>query len=137
MRARVGQSTVELVMMIPVLFGLCFMVVELALWLGGTHFVTYAAFAGARAQQVGRDPEAAVGMLLDGRATRRASTSGDGSAVTISMPWKADLPFTSAVGDLTYEVTVTAGPSEEDYEGTTGNGKRAQRYGDNNCQGGC
>lgn len=134
MRARVGQSTVELVMMIPVLFGLCFMVVELALWLGGTHFATYAAFAGARAQQVGRDPQTAVGMLLDGRATRGATTSGGGASVTVSMPWKADLPFTSAVGDLTYDVTVTAGPSEEDYEGTTQN---AQRYGDNNCRGGC
>lgn len=137
MRARVGQSTVELMMMLPVLFGLCFTVVELGLWLGGTHFTTYAAFAGARAQQVGRDPQDSTDMLLDGRATKKASTSADGSSVTVSMPWKADLPFTSAIGDLSYDVTVTAGPDEEGYEGTTGNGSRAQRYGDNNCRGGC
>lgn len=121
--------------MLPVLLGLLFVVVELALWFGGTHYTTYAAFAAARAQQVGQDPEDASKMLLDGRATRRASTSGDGSSVTISMPWKADLPFTSAIGDLSYDVSATAGKDEEEYEGTSGT--LSARYADDNCRGGC
>jgi hypothetical protein len=136
MGARRGQSTVELMFMIPVIFGLLFAVVELAFWLGGTHFVTYAAFAGARAQQVGRDAEEATAALLDGRATRSQSTSADGQSVTVYMPWAFDLPFVSAVGDVDYDVSVTAGPDEFQYEGRSGD--RAWRYGDNNCpSGGC
>ena len=136
MRERRGQSSVELMLMIPVIFGLLFAVVELAFWLGGTHFTTYAAFAGARAQQVGRDPAAATEMLLDGRATSSQSTSGDGQSVTVNMPWAFDLPFVSAIGSVDYEVSATAGPDEFQYEGRSG--KRASRYGDNNCpSGGC
>ncbi len=135
MRARAGQSTTELMLMIPVIFMLLFAVVELALWLGGTHYATYAAFAGARAQQVGRQASDATDMLLDGRATRRARAVDDGESVTVDMPWKADLPFISGVGDMSYEVTVTAGPDEEQYEGKTGNLSR--RYADNNCRSGC
>lgn len=131
MRFRKGQSTVELVMMIPVIFGLLFVVVELALWLGGTHFTTYAAFAGARAQQVGREPSDATAALLDGRATSGHSTSADGQSVTVQMPWEFDLPFVSAIGSVDYDVSATAGPDEFKYERTSGN--RSGRYGDNNC----
>lgn len=135
MRTRAGQSATELMLMIPVLFALLFAVVELGLWLGGTHYATYAAFVGARAQQVGRDADDAVGALLDGRATRRGRASDDGQSVTVDMPWRADLPFVSGVGDLSYDVTATAGPDEADYEGKSGNLPR--RYADNNCRGGC
>jgi Flp pilus assembly protein TadG len=132
---RQGQSATELALMIPILFGLMFVVVELALWLGGTHYTNYAAFTGARAQQVGRKAEDATQWLLDGRATSGATTRDDGSSVTVSMPWTADLPFASGIGDMDYDVTVTAGPDEESYEGTSGT--RSSRYGDNNCRGGC
>lgn len=131
---RRGQSATELVLMLPVLLGLLFVVVELALWLGGTHYTTYAAFAAARAQQVGRDPEDAARMLLDGRTTHGATASGDGESVTVQMPWKFDLPFTPT-GDLSYDVTVTAGPDEERYESTGGDLRGL--YADNNCRGGC
>lgn len=131
MRGREGQSTVELVMMIPVIFGLLFAVVEIALWLGGTHFTTYAAFAGARAQQVGRDPMDATSALLDGRGTRAHSTTADGQTVRVEMPWEFDLPFVSAIGSVDYDVSATAGPDEFRYERTSGN--RSGRYGDNNC----
>jgi hypothetical protein len=131
---RRGQSATELVLMLPVLLGLLFVVVELGVWLAGSHYTTYAAFAGARAQQVGRDPEDATGLLLDGRATRRATTTGDGTSVTVQMPWAFDLPFTPT-GDLSYDVTVTAGPDEEKYEGRSGN--LSKRYADDNCRGGC
>ena len=131
---RKGQSATELALMLPILLGLLFVVVELGLWLGGTHFSNYAAFSGARAQQVGRKPEDATRHLLDGNATSGASTSDDGNSVTVSMPWTADLPFASGIGDMDYELTVTAGPDEEGYEGKSG--WRSTQYGDNNCQGG-
>lgn len=131
---RRGQATTELVLMLPVILGLLFTVVELALWLGGTHYTTYAAFAGARAQQVGRDPMDATDALLDGRLTHSATTTGSGSSVKVEMPWAFDLPFVVS-GDQTYEVNVTAGPDEERYEGRSG--VKSILWADNNCRGGC
>lgn len=135
MTRRRGQSATELAIALPIVLGLLFAVVELGLWLGGTHYANYAAFAAARAQQVGGDATGVVSTLLDGRATRGATASAGGGSVTVSVPWEADLPFVSGFGDLSYDVTVTAGPDEAGYEGTTG--IRANRYGDNNCRGGC
>ncbi|MBM4389707.1 MAG: pilus assembly protein [Deltaproteobacteria bacterium] len=135
MRPSRGQSATELAIALPIVLGLLFAVVELGFWFGGTHYANYAAFAGARAQQVGGNPEAAVSALLDGRATRDATARADGSAVRVDMPWEADLPFVSGIGDLSYDVTVVAGPDEEGYEGLSGD--RAGRYGDNNCRGRC
>ena len=132
---RKGQSATELALMLPILLGLLFVVVELALWLGGTHYSNYATFTGARAVQVGRKAEDAVDLLLDGRATWRSTTTDDGQSATVRVPWKADLPFATGIGDLEYELTVVAGPDEQGYEGKTG--LRANRYGDNNCRGGC
>lgn len=127
---RRGQSTVELALMIPVLFGALFFIVELAFFFGGTHYVNYAAFAAARAQQVGESATDAANLLLDGTVTREASvraSTGSGS-VRIDMPWEMDLPFTA--GNFDYDVTVVAGPEEARYENTT---NRGQRYGDNQC----
>lgn len=134
---RRAQSTVELLLVVSVLFGVLFACIELAFWFGGTHYVNYAAFAAARAQQVGQDPEEAASLLLDGNVTRDATVSGAGSSVTIDQPWEADLPFTKGIGDLSYDVTVTAGPDEEGYEGRSAPMGLVGQYADNNCRGGC
>jgi hypothetical protein len=125
---RRGQSTVELAIMIPVIFVGLFIIVELAFFFGSTN---YAAFAAARAQQVGESPTDVAALLLDGNVTRDASVSATGDSVTIDMPWEMDLPFLSTFSDFDYDVTVVAGPDEAEYEGTTGN--RSTRYGDNQC----
>ncbi|MFM7202469.1 MAG: TadE/TadG family type IV pilus assembly protein [Myxococcota bacterium] len=57
-RARVrkrlrGQSTVEFMLMIPVLMSIYFFVLEMGLWFTTIHYGNYAAFSIARAQQVG------------------------------------------------------------------------------------
>lgn len=122
-------------MMIPVIFCALFLVVELAFFFGSTHYVNYAAFVGARAQQVGESATDAAGMLLDGNVTRAASVRGGSSSVTIEQPWQMDLPFTSGFGSFDYEVTVVAGPEEARYEGRSGT--RSTRYGDNQCGTGC
>lgn len=132
---RRGQATVELALMIPLIFAVLFFVVQFAFFLGDTHYVNYAAFAGARAQQVGGDGQGAAEMLLDGNATRLATVSAGGESVSVSQPWSLDLPFTDTFGDLDFDVTVVAGPDEERYEGTSG--RLPQLYADNNCRGGC
>jgi TadE-like protein len=134
-KRRAGQSTVEFAMMIPVIFAALFLVVELAFFFGSTHYVNYAAFAGARAQQVGESASEAAGMLLDGNVTRDASIRPGSASVTIEQPWQMDLPFTSGFGSFDYEVTVVAGPREALYEGRSGT--RSTRYGDNQCGSGC
>lgn len=58
MRARVrkrlrGQSTVEFMLMIPVLMSIYFFVLKMGLWFTTIHYGNYAAFSIARAQQVG------------------------------------------------------------------------------------
>jgi hypothetical protein len=136
-RARRGQASVELVLMLPILFGVLFMLVEFAFFFGDTHYVNYAAFAGARAQQVGARAEDATRMLLDGNVTRdtRVRPSRSQGSVTILQRWRKDLPFERGTGDLDFEVTVVAGPNEEDYEGRTR--VNPARYADNNCRGRC
>ena len=137
MKPRRGQSTVEFAIMIPVIFAGLFLIVELAFFFGSTHYVNYAAFTAARAQQVGESATDAADLLLDGGITRDATVSantGSGS-VKIELPWQMDLPFTSEFGDFDYDVTVVAGPEEAQYEGRTGN--RSTRYGDNQCGTGC
>ncbi|MDP2312793.1 MAG: pilus assembly protein [Pseudomonadota bacterium] len=137
MRLRRGQSTVEFAIMIPVIFAALFLIVELAFFFGSTHYVNYAAFTAARAQQVGESATDAAGLLLDGNVTRQATVSantGSGS-VTVEMPWEMDLPFTSGFASFDYDVTVVAGPEEAQYEGRTGS--RSTRYGDNQCGSGC
>jgi Flp pilus assembly protein TadG len=129
---RRGQSTVELAIMMPVIFAALFLVVELAFFFGSTHYANYAAFVGARAQQVGESATDATGLLLDGNVTSAANvraSTGAGS-VTVEVPWTMDLPFTSGFGDFDYDVTAVAGPEEARYENTT---NRGSRYGDNQC----
>jgi hypothetical protein len=138
MNPRRGQSTVELAIMIPVIFAALFFLVEAAFFFGSTHYTTYAAFAAARAQQVGGDPDHAAGLLLDGNVTRDASVNARRSSVSVALPWSMDLPFTSDFADFDYTVTVVAGPEESRYEGTNpARATRVNRYGDNQCGSGC
>lgn len=134
---RRGQSTVELALMVPVTLGVLFVIMEFAFYFGGTHYVNYAAFAAARAQQVGQDAEEAAALLLDGNVTADATVSANPGKgrVSINQPWVADLPFANLAGDLSYDVTVVAGPDESKYEGLSGT--LSQMYADDNCGSGC
>jgi len=123
--------------MLPVIFALLFTVIEFGLLFGDTHYINYAAFVGARAQQVGESAEDVARTLLDGNKTRdaRVRASRSGGSVTILHRWAKDLPFQTGTGNLDFDVTVIAGPDEERYEGRTlGN---PSRYADNQCRGRC
>ena len=136
-RRRTGQATVELALMLPVVFMLLFVCVELAFYFGNTHYTNYAAFIAARAQQGGQDAQDAAKLLLDGNTTRngRVRPSASNGSVTISQRWRMDMPFLRTFGDLDYDVTVVAGIDEEKYEGRGGG--NGSRYGDNQCRGRC
>jgi hypothetical protein len=132
MRLRRGQSTVEFALMVPVILMLLFTAVELGFFFGDTHYATYAAFAGARAQQVGQSAADAADMLLDGGLTQNARVRASASKGTVQVlhDWPMDLPFISSFGDLDYDVTVVAGPNEARYENRSGTLSR--QYADNN-----
>ncbi len=135
---RKGQATVEFALLVPFIFAFLFLVIELGFFFGDTMYVTYAAFAGARAQQVGEDASDATDLLLDGNMTRTATVSASRSrgTVTVRHRWPTSLPFVNQiVSNLDFDVTVVAGPNEEDYEGRSG--ALPSRYADNNCRGRC
>jgi Flp pilus assembly protein TadG len=131
MRRR-GQATVEFALMVPVIFMVLFAAVELGFLFADTHYTTYAAFAGARAQQVGQSASEATDMLLDGGLTRnaRVQASSSNGSVQIKHVWPLDLPMLAGFGNIDYDVTVVAGPNEAKYENRSGNLSR--QYADNN-----
>jgi hypothetical protein len=130
MRKRRGQSTVEFALMVPVILMLLFAAMELGFLFADTHYATYAAFSGARAQQVGQSGKDAADMLLDGGLTRNARVRTGSDSVTVLHEWPIDLPMLGGIDDVDYEVTVTAGPNEAKYENRSGNLSR--QYADNN-----
>lgn len=143
---RRGQSTTEFALMIPVIFALLFAVVEFSYYMGAIHYVNYATWMSARAQQVSDDGDALARDLLTGRMT----DMNDGDVVldfddelgkvTSTFNWEAQTPgFRQVMGDMTVSMSVTMGPEECEYEsaaalargGVTSN---AYRYGDNRME---
>ncbi len=125
-RTRSGQSTVEFALMIPIIFAILFAVVEYSYYFGAVHYVNYATFAGARAQQTSISEGAASGnvsgvadVLLHGNVTGDATLSPEpGSGyVTGELPWTPDTPgFKEVMGDMTASMSVTLGAPECNYE---------------------
>ena len=122
---RRGQGAVELALMLPLLFAMAFAVIEFAFYFGVISWDMYAAYAGARALQVGEDPSEVADLLLDGNVTKDATMSGGGDSVQLDQRWETDLPFVNQlVGNtsrsrqtgLDFRVTVTLGFDESAYE---------------------
>ncbi len=103
--------------MLPLLLALLFAVVEYAYYLGGVHYVNYAAFAGARALQGNDDVGEVAAALLHGNVTRDATLASTGQGVTADFPWETQLPmFKQVIPDLSVQMTVVLGPPECTYE---------------------
>ena len=125
-RTRAGQSTVEFALMIPIIFAILFAVIEYAYFFGAVHYVNYATFAAARAQQTSAGEGAVAGnvsgvadVLLHGNVTKDASLSEDSSTgmVTATLPWTPDTPgFKEVMGDMTVTMSMTLGAPECTYE---------------------
>ena len=109
-----GQSTVELALVLPVVLVLAFLVVQVGLVVRDQVRVVHAAREGARAAAVSPDPAAAVGAVTGNGALApdrvQVTTSprgGRGSEVTVAVAYRAatDLPL---VGPLLPDVVLTA-----------------------------
>ena len=146
MRRRQGQSSTEFAMMIPLILALLFAVVEYAYYMGAIHYVNFATFSAARAQQVGDDGQAVADDLLTGRMvdTRDGDVELDfddtKGSVTSTFLWEAQTPgFKQVMGDMTVDLSVTLGPPECEYESSAalargGVTSRAYRYADNRLE---
>ncbi len=130
-RAR-GQSTVEFMLMVPVLFAMFFFVIEMGLYFTTIHYGTYAAFATARSLEGGFNPvygdtTAVADLVLTGAVWQGASatsvTSGSADPVGVRVTLtdfaqKVPFPFISGLlPDMTFATQANLGPPELGYEG--------------------
>ena len=119
-------------MMVPVIFAVLFAVIEYAYYFGAVHYVNYATFAAARAQQTSAGGGDVTGnvdevkrLLLHGNVTKQATFTPEGNAdprsadgsVDSTLPWTPDTPFFKDVmGDMTVSMTMVLGSPECGYE---------------------
>ena len=139
-RAASGQSTVEFMLMIPVIFATFFFVIELGLYFSAVHYTDYAAFVTARSLNGGfmaadstKSADQIAGLVLTGTAftgglqgTNYTVGSSDGaSSVDASSPgirisidsWQTNFPFLSDIlPNMKFNTTVALGPDEYLYE---------------------
>jgi len=125
---RRGQGTVEFALMIPLLFGLTFLVVEFAYYFGAIHWDNYATFVAARGVQVGQSSFSTTERALlsgkihkykhDGRSYEvELETQDDRASVT--QPWIVDTPGIEELfggEDIGFKTTVVLGSEEAQYE---------------------
>lgn len=134
MRARKrlrGQSTVEFMLMIPVLMSIYFFVIEMGLWFTTIHYGTYAAFNIARAQQVGfsnlyPSVSALNDIILTGAVWQNSAAKPVGASkytptgISVSVSGfeeKVPLPFLrDLLPDMAFDTKVYLGSLELNYE---------------------
>jgi nitrogen fixation protein FixH len=84
-RGQRGQSTVELVAMLPVLFAVVWAVAQLLLAGAASEYAGHAAEAGAVAMLEGGDPAAAARDAVPGWSRSRLVVEVDGAAVRVAV----------------------------------------------------
>lgn len=131
-QSRRGQSTVEFMLMVPVLFAIYFFVIELGLYFTTIHYATYAAFTLARAQEGGfsnqwpslsaLDDVILTGLVWTSNAAKPVGASKYSAAgVSVSVSnFEQRVPFPFIVGllpNMQFDAKVFLGPTEALYEG--------------------
>ncbi len=125
-----GQSTVEFMLMLPVIFSMLFFVIQMGLYFTTVHYGTYAAFATARSQQVGfsdtySSAKEVSDLILTGAVWGSAvvgveSTMGDESGISVSLTdFERLVPFpfiTKLMPNTKFKTSVYLGPRECEYE---------------------
>ncbi len=126
-REQTGQSTVEFMLMIPVIFALFFFVIEMGLYFSAVHYTQYATYATARAKMVNYrvfngqslTSEQVAGLIMTGSALRNnyTVTESEGGIQLKLQSWKTNFPYLSALmPNMPFATTVNLGPNEGDYE---------------------
>jgi len=128
-----GQSTVEFMLMVPVLFSLMFFIIEMSLYFSSIHFANYGAFVAARANQTGFGNGSAGDafnlqslseLVLTGSIFKNnyamdySNEGGSNSGVHLQMEhWQAHWPFLNTMlPDMRFEIQINMGPDESIYE---------------------
>lgn len=127
-RGQHGQSTVEFMLMVPVILSIFFFVIEMSLYFSAIHYANYATYTTARARlanygaqpyQSTPDPNSVMKLVLTG------SVYGDNYDVTqtqkgVTMKlrhWKTNFPFLSVLlPNMPFTLSVNLGPEEYRYE---------------------
>lgn len=131
-QAQNGQSTVEFMLMVPVIFAIFFFVLEMGLYFTTIHYAQYSAFTMARAQQAGfseqwpsvstLDDVLLTGLVWTNNAAKPVGPSKySATGVAVSMSDFQDrVPFPFIQGmlpNMQFDVQVHLGPLEVGYEG--------------------
>ncbi len=133
-REEVGQSTVELMLMIPIIFAMLFFVIEMGLYFSAVHYANYGTYVAARCRAAGYGADGAGGggrdatyvtkLVLTGSVFKGNYFVSDTSSlgVTVQMQsWVSNFPFINALlPDMAFATSVNLGPDESVYERTTG-----------------
>lgn len=138
-----GQSTVEFLLMMPLILATFFFIIEMSLYFTTVHYTSYATYAAARAHAVGEDPTEVTRMLLTGSVYNyRGNHSNPGQNYTVNLmqgdsnssnarsasgvsvqlnTWTPQLPFLAGIipssgGGLRFQTRTYLGPPECTYE---------------------
>jgi len=130
-RRQRGQSTVEFMLMVPVLFAIYFFVIELGLYFTTIHYANYAAFTLARAQEGGfsdqwpsvsaLDDVILTGLVWTSNAAKPVGPSkykATGVSVSVSnFEQRVPFPFINGLlPNMQFDTRVYLGPTEVMYE---------------------
>ena len=134
-RGRRGQSTVEFLLMMPLIMAMFFFIIEMSIYFTSVHYTHYATFAAARGHAVGEDPQEIADMLLTGNVYKRNTTvnlmrdrsssndgrTSDGVRIRVN-EWVPSFPFLASImpssPGMTYATSSYLGPPECTYEET-------------------
>lgn len=135
-----GQSTVEFMLMLPVLLASYFFVVQMGLYFTTIHYANYGAFTSARGLVGGyssmyQDMTSMSKLVLSGDVWggQAAAAAAAGASVTLTnFERRVPLPFISSmVPDMNFTASVSLGGSEQDYEYVEG--RSNDQYDNNNA----
>ena len=129
-----GQSTVEFMLMVPILFAMFFFVIEMGLYFTTIHYGNYAAFVTARSVEGGFNPafpdaKSVAKLVLNGAVWGNATVTPAGpvdapSGVTVGLTGFERLvpfPFINALlPSMDISAQVNLGQTEWLYEGFEG-----------------
>ncbi len=125
-----GQSTVEFMLMVPVIFAIFFFIIEMSLYFSAVHYATYGTFVTARCREVGYGGDGAggggknaafvAGAVLTGSVFQGnyRVTDTAGAGVTVQMQsWVSNFPFIAPLlPDMAFSRRINLGPDESAYE---------------------
>ncbi len=130
----IGQSTIEFMLMIPIIFAMFFFIIEMSLYFSAVHYATYGTYVTARCREVGygangsgtggKNKDYVASLVLTGSVFRNnySVTESSTQGVTVQMQsWISNFPLIAALlPDMRFATSVNLGPDESAYERSTG-----------------